>query len=100
MPRGIARGLSAGFAVLTLALLVRGAPLLPLVAVGVAVLILLAVEILMRVAPPAGAAAPAAHEALLDTSVLIDGRLEAVATALYPSLDFIADAARRLGYIP
>jgi hypothetical protein len=36
MTRVLSRGLAAGFAVLTVLLLVRGAPLLPLVAFGLA----------------------------------------------------------------
>jgi uncharacterized protein YacL len=77
MPKSLARGLAAGFAVLTLLLLVRGAALLSLIAAGVAAVLVVAVEIWLRLSPREERA-PAAREALLDTSALIDGRIEAV----------------------
>ena len=79
MPRVLARGVAAVFAVTTAILLARGSPVLPLIAVGVALLLILTVEIGVRGAPGAPAARrDGAREALLDTSVLIDGRIEAV----------------------
>jgi uncharacterized protein YacL len=78
MTRALLRGLAAGFAVLTAVLVVRGGSLLPLVAAGLAAAVVLAVEILLRVRPAGGAKAPGRREALLDTSVLIDGRIEPV----------------------
>ena len=79
MPRVLARGAAAVYVVTTAILLARGAPVLPLIAVGVALLLVLTVEIGMRGSPPALAPRrDGAREALLDTSVLIDGRIEAV----------------------
>ena len=77
MPKGLARGLAAGFGVLTLVLVVRQAVPTSLIAAGVAVVLVVAVEIWLRLAPR-DERAPAAREALLDTSALIDGRIEAV----------------------
>jgi uncharacterized protein YacL len=80
MPRVLARGVAAGFAVAAAVLIVRGAPLLPLVAVGLVLLLVLAVEIWLRGGPVSRAVprGDPTREALLDTSVLIDGRIEAV----------------------
>jgi uncharacterized protein YacL len=79
MPRVLARGAAVGFAVLTAFLVLRGTALLPLVAMGMALVLLVAVEVWLRAGD--GSRAPSragAREALLDTSVLIDGRIEAV----------------------
>jgi uncharacterized protein YacL len=65
--------------VATAVVLLRGGEPLPLVAIGVAALLVFAVELWVREGPPPppGNDVPG-REALLDTSVLIDGRIEAV----------------------
>ena len=79
MPRVLARGVAIAFAVATAILVLRGTALLPLVAVGVALVLLVAVEVWLRAPEGSRASRAGAREALLDTSVLIDGRIESVA---------------------
>ena len=78
MARVLARVVAAAFAVATVGLVVSGAPLLPLVALGLALVLLVAVELWLSAPEGSRAAFRGAREALLDTSVLIDGRIEAV----------------------
>ena len=87
MLRVLARAAAAGFALATVILVARGAPLLPLVALGMVLVLFVAVEIWLRSREGARAGSRGAglREALLDTSVLIDGRIEAVVATGFTS---------------